>query len=107
MVSERLTNIELQNKLDSFQREVWGRGAPGHKLSLINDFESVVVARHPELAGIRERLRRAGATRVAMTGSGSAISGIFDNPGKLERARLGWERQAAARELDERAFSVS
>jgi len=106
-LSGGLTNIELQNKLGSFQRGIWGQGAPGDKLSLINDFESVVEARHPELAGIRERLRRAGATRVAMTGSGSVIFGIFDNPGKLERARLGWDRQAAARELDERAFSVS
>jgi 4-diphosphocytidyl-2-C-methyl-D-erythritol kinase len=107
LTAQTLTNIELQNKLDSFQRGVWRRGAPGDKLSLINDFESVVVARHPGLAGIRERLLRAGATRVAMTGSGSAIFGIFDNPGELERARLGWEKQVAARELDERAFSVS
>jgi len=106
-LSPTLTNIALQNKLSSFQRGVWGQGAPGDKSSLINDFESVVLARHPELAGIRERLRRAGAIRVAMTGSGSAIFGIFDNPGKLERARLGWDKQAAARELDERAFSVS
>ncbi len=102
-----LTNIELQNKLDSFQRGVWGRGAPGDKLSLINDFERVVVARHPELAGIRERLRRAGAISVAMTGSGSAIFGIFDNPGKLERAQLSWNKGLASRKWDERAFSVS
>jgi 4-diphosphocytidyl-2-C-methyl-D-erythritol kinase len=103
-LSGTLTNIALQNKLDSFQREVWGPGAPGYKSSLINDFEGVVIARHPELAGIRERLRRAGATGVAMSGSGSAVFGLFDNPGKLERARLGWERKA---EAGERAFSVS
>jgi 4-diphosphocytidyl-2-C-methyl-D-erythritol kinase len=99
-----LTNIELQNKLDSFQGRVWGRASGEAKLSIINDFESVVLARHPELAGIRERLHHAGATRVAMTGSGSAIFGIFDNPGKLERARLGWEKRAGA---GERVFSVS
>jgi 4-diphosphocytidyl-2-C-methyl-D-erythritol kinase len=95
-----LTNIALQNKLDSFQRGAWG----DHKSSIINDFESVVVARYPEISEIREKLRRAGATRVAMTGSGSAVFGIFDNPGKLERARLEWEKRAGS---GERAFSVS
>jgi 4-diphosphocytidyl-2-C-methyl-D-erythritol kinase len=106
-LSETLTNIGLQNKLDSFQRDVWGRGASGEKPSLINDFEGVVLARHPELAGIRERLRQAGAIRVAMTGSGSAIFGIFDNPGKLERARLGWEKQASLTKSNDRVYSVS
>jgi hypothetical protein len=36
-----------------------------------------------------------------MTGSGSAIFGIFDNPGKLERARLAWKRPG------EQAFPVA
>jgi 4-diphosphocytidyl-2-C-methyl-D-erythritol kinase len=103
-LSATLTNIALQNKLDSFQRGAWGRGALTDKSSIINDFEAVVVARYPELAGIRERLRRAGATRVAMTGSGSAIFGIFDNPGKLERAKLEWEKRS---EAGEQAFAVT
>ncbi len=86
-----LTNVALQNKLDSFQHNVWGSVSGKGKSSIINDFEAVVFARHPELVEVRDRLRRAGATCVAMTGSGSAIFGIFDNPGKLERARLGWK----------------
>jgi 4-diphosphocytidyl-2-C-methyl-D-erythritol kinase len=107
-LSASLTNIALQNKLDSFQRGVWGGVLEGNKSSLINDFESVVVARYPELAGIRERLRQAGTQRVAMTGSGSALFGIFDNPGKLERAQLGWEKQSAASSVaEEKAFAVS
>jgi 4-diphosphocytidyl-2-C-methyl-D-erythritol kinase len=104
LTASSLTKVELQNKLDSFQHGAWGGALGNDKPSIINDFESVVVARYPELAGIRERLRRAGATRVAMTGSGSAIFGIFDNPGKLERARLEWEKRA---ESGERVFSVS
>ena len=99
-----LTNPLLQNKLNSFQRGVWGGVLGDSNQSIINDFEGVVTARYPELAGIRERLRRAGASRVAMTGSGSAIFGIFDNPGKLERAGLSWNARSAA---DEKAFSVS
>ncbi len=99
-LSATLKNVPLQAKLDSFQRGAWGDS----KSSLINDFEAVVLARYPELAGIRERLRRAGASRVSMTGSGSAIFGIFDNPGKLERAKMAWEKQATA---GERAFVIS
>jgi hypothetical protein len=46
---------------------------------------------------------------VAMTGSGSAIFGIFDNPGKLEQARLQWSRQTPLNkdESGDRVFSVS
>ena len=104
-VSATLTNNELQNKLDSFQRWAWGE----HKSSIINDFEPAVLARYPELAGIRERLRRAGATRVSMTGSGSAIFGIFDNPGKLELAKLSWEKRSSrfSDQGREQAFAVS
>jgi len=99
-----LTNMALQNKLDSFRRGVWAGAAGKDKPIIINDFEGVVLARYPELTGIRERLRQRGATRVAMTGSGSAIFGIFDNPGKLERARLAWETQTESRE---KVFSIS
>jgi 4-diphosphocytidyl-2C-methyl-D-erythritol kinase len=76
-----LTSIRLQNKLESFQREVWRVGVDG------NDFEEVVFARHPELKRIKERLCRLGAKPAAMTGSGSAIFGIFADPEKLNRAR--------------------
>ena len=80
-LSPTLTSIRLQNKLDSFQREVWRVGVDG------NDFEEVVFARHPELKRIKERLCRLGAKPAAMTGSGSAIFGIFADPEKLNRAR--------------------
>ncbi len=100
-LSQTLTNVGLQNKLDSFQRGAWEDSFGNSKSNIINDFEGVVLARYPVLSGIRDRLRRAGATRVAMSGSGSAMFGIFDNAGKLERARLSWEKQG------DRVFSVS
>lgn len=99
-LSATLAATAVQSKLDSFQSEIWN--ADGSRI--INDFEPVVFGRHPELAAIRERLLSAGATAAAMTGSGSAVFGIFDNPGKLERAKLNWERRAVA---GERVFSVS
>jgi 4-diphosphocytidyl-2-C-methyl-D-erythritol kinase len=101
LTGDSLTKFALQNKLNSFQRGVWGNVSGDSKPSIINDFEEVVLARYPVLGEVRGRLRRAGATSVAMTGSGSAIFGIFDNPGKLERTRLAWKRPG------ERAFPVS
>lgn len=101
LTSYSLTNVALQNKLNTFQHGVWGNVSGDSKPSIINDFEAVVFARYPELANVRKRLLRAGATCAAMTGSGSAIFGIFENPGKLERARLAWKNPG------DRVFPVS
>lgn len=48
---------------------------------IVNDFESVVFAHYPELAALRDTLYRHGALYAAMSGSGTALYGIFpDNP---------------------------
>ena len=47
---------------------------------LINDFEQSVFAHHPELATIKEQLYQLGATYAAMSGSGSALFGLFRQP---------------------------
>ena len=80
-LSARLTSIRLQNKLFSFQQEVW------QTTGAENDFEEGVFARHPELRGISDRLIRSGAKPVAMTGSGSSVFGIFSDRERLLRAR--------------------
>lgn len=46
---------------------------------LRNDFEESVFKIHPELATIKQRLYDAGAMYAQMSGSGSAIFGIFRN----------------------------
>ena len=43
-----------------------------------NAFEPMVVAEHPEIEKIKEKMRDCGALGCAMTGSGSAVFGIFD-----------------------------
>lgn len=96
-VSATLTNVPLQNKIEVFRRDVWS----GDKSRIINDFEPVVLARYPQLGRVRQRLIRCGASGVSMTGSGSAIFGMFENPGQLERAKLGWKGEG------EQAFAVS
>ena len=51
-----------------------------------NDFEAVVLRRHPELKAIRDKLRKSGAERAMMSGSGSAVFGIFPERGQREAA---------------------
>lgn len=46
---------------------------------LINDFEVVVFEEYPVLKAAKENLYRAGALYASMTGSGSAVFGIFDS----------------------------
>ena len=51
-----------------------------------NDFEPSVYSRHPELARIRRKLVRLGARPALMTGSGSALFGIFATREDRDRA---------------------
>lgn len=46
---------------------------------IVNDFEPVVFAHYPELAALRDTLYRHGALYAAMSGSGTALYGIFTN----------------------------
>lgn len=45
---------------------------------LINDFEATVFAKHAEIKEIKEFLYQNGALYASMSGSGSAVYGIFD-----------------------------
>lgn len=56
------------------------------KDELVNDFEAPIFAMHPELAAIKQSLYNAGAVYAAMSGSGSALFGIFrEQPTGLEK----------------------
>lgn len=56
------------------------------KEELVNDFEAPIFAMHPGLAAIKQRLYDAGAVYAAMSGSGSALFGIFrEQPTGLEK----------------------
>lgn len=47
------------------------------KENLVNDFETPVFAKHPEIAAIKQTLYDAGADYASMTGTGSSVYGIF------------------------------
>lgn len=44
---------------------------------LVNDFEQSVFTLHPEIGHIKEKLYELGATYAALSGSGSAVFGLF------------------------------
>lgn len=50
------------------------------KERITNDFEAGVFARHPVIGQVKAQLYKSGALYAAMSGSGSAVFGIFDSP---------------------------
>jgi len=50
---------------------------PTRAAQMINDLEPPVVRRHPEITALKAALREAGAVASAMSGSGSAVFGLF------------------------------
>jgi 4-diphosphocytidyl-2-C-methyl-D-erythritol kinase len=56
-------------------------------LSLVNDLEPPVTRRHGGIAEAVEACQRAGAMAAAMTGSGSAVFGVFPVGGVAQAAR--------------------
>ena len=58
-------------------REVLKQDISTWKEDLVNDFEATVFAAHPALAGYKQDLYERGAVYAAMSGSGSALFGIF------------------------------
>ena len=80
----------------------------GLKLDLVNDLEGPVTRRHPVIASIRRVLNESGAAASAMTGSGSAVFGLFaTRTGARRAARAVAEAGCAAiltRTVDRRTF---
>jgi 4-diphosphocytidyl-2-C-methyl-D-erythritol kinase len=83
-LSPRLTTELQQNKIVSFQSVTWDTSSLA---SVRNDFETVVFEQHRKLATLKKRLVRAGATVALMTGSGSALFGLFGDGNGISRAR--------------------
>ncbi len=50
-----------------------------------NDFEPHIFAAHPAIARVKERLLEAGAVYASMSGSGSAVFGLFDDAEKAKK----------------------
>jgi len=82
-LSPRLTSESQENKIFSFQSHAWNLSG---KETAANDFETVVFGQHRHPAAAKKRLIRAGARAAMMTGSGSAVFGLFRNRSEVSRA---------------------
>ena len=58
------------------------------KNQLINDFELGVFAQYPEIGEIKQKLYAEGALYASMSGSGSAVFGIFDQSVQLNQLNI-------------------
>jgi 4-diphosphocytidyl-2-C-methyl-D-erythritol kinase len=99
-LSPRLTTELQQNKIFSFQSNILAGRVGGETA---NDFEEVVFERHPVLGTWKKRMIRAGATAAMMTGSGSAVFGLFRNAGEAAGALAELGKYAE----DERIYRIS
>lgn len=72
MVKPEMPAITLDKKITSSIND-W-------KETISNDFEKGIFVLHPELADIKEKLYTLGAKYASMSGSGSALFGLFETP---------------------------
>jgi 4-diphosphocytidyl-2-C-methyl-D-erythritol kinase len=91
-LSPRLTTESEQNKIFSFQSVA---SAGGVSETGCNDFEAVVMEQYPRLRLLKKRLERAGAAPALMSGSGSAVFGLFRTREQAARARNGLSGEKA------------
>ncbi len=90
---EKRTRPPLGTMMSSGEATDW-------KGVLRNEFEASIFSMVPELAGIKEKLYDAGAVYASMSGSGSAVYGLFqDEQGASRAAQMGKHRSWYGRML--------
>ncbi|MGB6944541.1 MAG: 4-(cytidine 5'-diphospho)-2-C-methyl-D-erythritol kinase [Bryobacteraceae bacterium] len=78
----------------SFVLSAWS--APKPPSPPVNDFETVVFHQHPQLKSMKGKLLKLGAWRAMMTGSGSALFGLFPSREVRDRAAGLFHREFAS-----------
>jgi 4-diphosphocytidyl-2-C-methyl-D-erythritol kinase len=64
-----------------------------------NDFERVVFPQHPELCELKSELERAGAFYASLSGSGSALYGLFGTKAAALKAKATLRKKGVAAEV--------
>ena len=104
-----LTSAPSEPDTSEFQGFVWGLGnrlSAEWTASGANDFEAAVFSLHPELRTVRNRLRHLGAKPALMTGSGSALFGLFDSRQQAVAAASTFGRVRGADQTKCHVFSL-
>lgn len=89
MITPRKPMFDLR-RLPELPVEQW-------KTNISNDFEDPVFMQHPELLNIKKQLYAQGAVYASMTGSGSALYGIFN---KGEKASVNTSLNFSSRYIE-------
>ncbi len=94
----RLTAASRRNIINGFcsgvsvSEDREGESLAGTPLaSFENDFEAVVFRQHPALKNWKGKLLRSGASRAMLSGSGSALFGVFSDRRQALLARAGFD----------------
>jgi len=68
--------------------EWWDTSRARARRAVANDLEAVVAARHPIVRLMTQKLKREGASHASLSGSGSAVFGLFASRAGAERAAV-------------------
>jgi 4-diphosphocytidyl-2-C-methyl-D-erythritol kinase len=77
MISPKKAVPSVFDIVQKFPPKKWGP-------KLNNDFEAPVFKRHPAIGQLKEQMYQMGAFYAAMSGSGSAVFGLFENEPDME-----------------------
>jgi len=83
--------------INNFQSAVQSASfpTPNPQSPFVNDFEMVVFHQHPQLKSMKGKLLKLGAWRAMMTGSGSALFGLFPRRELRDRAASSFRKDFA------------
>lgn len=98
----------FSSTINDFQLVAWriGESWANSRVECKNDFESVVFREHPQLKSIKGKLLELGARPALMSGSGSALFGMFPSRELRDRAYDSF-RKAFDKERVHRVTTVS
>ena len=108
-VTNALTSEEESPILREFQAIAWSlNSAPLAQLPFKNHFEPAVFQSHPELAAVVRKLRKLGAKPAMMTGSGSAVFGVFETKVQAQQSTRAFRdgRTYPVRFVDRRRYQA-
>jgi 4-diphosphocytidyl-2-C-methyl-D-erythritol kinase len=82
----KLKLTKRENNISILRKNIYLSDISALGSQLYNHLEPVVIQRFPEIQVIKNQLQTLGALGVLLSGSGSTVFGIFDNPDKAKVA---------------------